>query len=450
MRGLRNRTGGYPPLWRARRGRGHTLRLGTIVSLATLAAVLIAPDPILGQTLDRVLVVVNDDVITQGEFDRELDEVRRDLASRGSRLPPDDILARQSLERMIATRVQLHRAELLGVRIPEQAVQEAIELIATQNGLSPDDLRAALESDGVPYDQFRDRVEDELKIRRLRERQINPQVVVTEEEIETAIAGQVNESGVASEFDVSHILVGVSESASGADEQQARALVEQALNALAAGADFAEVAARYSQAGDALEGGRLGWRGAAQLPELFVEALIRMAPGDVSDVLRSPNGFHIVRLNASRGGSQRLVQQYQLRHILIRPDDVQTDEDVRQRLELLRERIANGDDFGTVARANSMDPASRARGGELGWVNNSDLDPAVQKVIRSMDVGEVSRPIESPFGFHIMQLQDRRNIEVNAATDRDSVRDQIFARKAEELYERWVRELMDQAYIKYN
>ena len=421
------------------------------VVLATwVGALALLPCSAPAQTLDRVLVVVNDDVITQREFDRELDAVREELSARNTRMPPDEVLARQSLERMIATRVQLHRADQLGIRIPERAVDDAVEVVASQNGLSVEQLRTAVERDGVPFEEFRDRVEEELTIRRLRETQISPQVVVTEEEIDSAMVNQPIRDGTPQEYDVSHILVSVSENASAAQEQQAREQIEQALADLRAGAGFADVAARYSDSGDALEGGRLGWRGPAQLPELFVLALVGMAPGDVSDVLRSPNGFHLLRLNESRGGSQRTVNQYRIRHILIRPDDVQSEDEVRQRLALLRQRIENGADFAELARANSMDPGSRARGGELGWVSRRDVDPAIQQVLGSLEVGEVSRPVESPFGYHILLLEETRKVEIGTDADRETVREQIFARKVDELYERWVRELMDQAFIKYN
>ena len=398
--------------------------------------------------VDRIVAVVNDDVITQNELNERITLVTHQLQRQGATLPPSDVLARQILERLINDRVQLQLAKDEGIKVDDLTLDRTIERIAQENKLSMADFRAALERDGVRYSRFRDDIRNEILIARLREKDVDNNIVVTDAEVETELAREAHEASADVEYQLSHILVGVPAQASAEQIEARRRRALAALEALRGGANFGQIAAQYSDAPDALQGGSLGWRPAGRLPTLFLDVLKRMKPGDVSDILRSPNGFHIVKLidKRSKATSAGGVEQTHVRHILLRPREGLSDAEARDRLEKLRQKILAGADFAEVARENSED-SSASKGGDLGWVAPGDTVPEFERVMNSLKPGEVSQPFQTPFGWHIAQVVERRSEALSEERRKTAARQAIRARKADEAYQDWLRQQRDRAFV---
>lgn len=402
------------------------------------------------QDLDRVIAVVNDDVITQTELAARLEETRRQLVAEKIALPPDDVLRRQLLERLVVERVQLQQAAQIGVRVSENDIDQAIENIAQRNGVSAAEMRKRVEAQGMSPDSYRAQVRDQLMIQQLQEREVSMRVNVTESEVVNLLETQEKLKDLDTEFDLSHILIAVPESASSDAIQAAKKRAEALRTQIAKGGDFEQLAVANSQGSEALKGGKLGWRKAGQLPELFLAAVNELRSGETTEPLRSPAGFHLLRLNARRGGVQaQAVTQTHARHILIRPSEILSADDARQKLLQLRERILGGDDFATLARAHSEDPGSAANGGDLGWANPGQMVPEFEKTMNLLKPDEISMPVRSSFGLHLIQVLERRERDVTQDRRRAAARQQIHARKAEERFQQWLRELRDQAYVEY-
>ncbi|MBP8902934.1 MAG: peptidylprolyl isomerase, partial [Thiobacillaceae bacterium] len=325
----------------------------------------------------------------------------------------------------------------------------AIARIAQSNNLSPEAFRKALEKDGVDFNAFREQIRAEMTISRLREREVDNRVVVTEAEIDNYLANPTQTASQQDEYRMAHILVLTPEGASPEKLSELRAKTEKALDELKAGADFAQVSAAYSDAQNALQGGVMGWRAEAQLPSLFAKALVNLKPGDVSPVLKSGNGFHILKLLEKRGKDvQLVVKQTRARHILIKTNEVVGDSEARNRLTQLRERVENGADFAELARLHS-DDLSASKGGELGWLTPGDTVPEFERAMDGLKPGDVSSPVQSPFGWHLIQVEERRDQDVTEARKRLEARRAIRERKSEEAFEDWVRQARDRAYVEY-
>ena len=400
------------------------------------------------ETVDRIIAVINDDVITELEFDSELKAIIRDLRTSGTPIPKSNVLRRQALERMIVERLQLQYADRVGIRIDENMVDAAVESVAQQNKLSVAQLEQVMQRDGIERDLFRETLRKQLVIRRLVEREINAKVAVSPAEIDAFLATQ-GAGTLEIEYDISHLLVTVSESASAATLGAARQRVDEAHRKASQGVAFGQVVAEYSEAQDALEGGRMGWRKAGQLPTLFLQAIQGLEPGEFSGVVRSPNGFHIVRLNSRRGGAENVVIQSRVRHILIQPTELLNEEEVRQRLLRVRQRIADGEDFADLARLYSEDRATRVNGGDLGWISPGAMFPDFERAMDKLEPGMVSEPIRTQFGLHLIEIVERREKDIKAERDRNIALQQIRARKTDENYEQWVRQLRDESYVEY-
>jgi peptidyl-prolyl cis-trans isomerase SurA len=397
--------------------------------------------------VDRIVAVVNDDVITQNELNERVTLVTRQLQRQGATLPPADALARQILERMINDRVQLQVAKDDGIKVDDLTLDRTLERIAQENHLSMADFRKALEHDGINYNRFRDDIRNEITIARLREKEVDNTIVVTDAEVETELAREAREPAADAEYELSHILVAVPPQATADQIEARRRRAVAALAELRRGANFAQIAAQYSDAPDALQGGTLGWRPAGRLPTLFLDVLARMKPGDVSDVLKSPNGFHIVKLIDKRStAAAKGAEQTHVRHILLRARDGLTDAEARERLEKLRERIVKGADFGEIARQNSED-SSASKGGDLGWVSPGDTVPEFERVMNSLKPGEVSEPFQTPFGWHLAQVIERRAEASSEERKKNAARQAIRARKADEAYQDWLRQQRDRAFV---
>src|SRR5690606_28950815 len=401
-------------------------------------------------SVDRIVAVVNSEVITSLQLRARIEQAKRQLARQGVELPPDNVLERQLLERLIVERAQVQLAQETSLRVDEATLERAIERIAANNKLSVEQLRTTLEKDGVAWNRFRDEIRTEILLTRLREREVDSRVVVTDAEIDNFIANNPDAfSG--QEFSVAHILLRTPE---GATPQQIEAVArraEQVMTRLRSGEDFARVAAEVPDAPDGLSGGALGWRPLDRLPGLFADAVRRMQPGETSPILRSAAGLHIVRLVERRGGGDAAVQQLEqtrARHILIKTSEVLSDTDAETRLLAIRERVVNGADFGDLAKASSAD-LSAAKGGDLGWLNPGDTVPEFERAMNALQAGEVSPPVPSPFAWHLIQVLER---SVQAVTDerkRSAARQALRERKAEQAYEDWVRQLRDSTYVDY-
>jgi peptidyl-prolyl cis-trans isomerase SurA len=397
--------------------------------------------------VDRIVAVVNDEVITQNDLNERVNLVVKQLQRQGGQLPPADALSRQILERMITDLLQVQLAKETGLKVDDPTLDKTIDRIAQENSLSLADFRAALEKDGIKFPRFREDIRSEILLARLREREVENGIVVTDAEVETEVAREGREKSGDSEFRLSHVLVLVPPQASPDQIEQRRRKAVQALSELRRGANFAQVAAQYSDAPDALQGGNLGWRASGRLPTLFLETLERLQPGDVSDILKSPNGFHIVKLLEKRGKAAATgVQQTHVRHILLRAREGLSEAEARERLRRLRERITSGGNFEEIARTQSED-ASASKGGDLGWVAAGDTVPEFERVMNALKDGEVSQPTQTPFGWHLVQVVERRSDELSEDRKKIAARQAIRLRKADEAYQDWLRQSRDRAFV---
>jgi len=416
-------------------------------ALACGAALAQAPAASRVALVDRIVAVVNDEVITQNDLNERLGLVMRQLQRQGGQMPPTDTLTKQILERMVNDLVQVQLAKETGIKVDDPTLDRTIERIAKESNLSREAFRAALERDGVPYARFRDEIRSEIMMARLREREIDKDIVVTDAEVETELAREAREASGDSEYDLAHVLVVVPPQANSQQIEARRRRALAALSELRRGTNFAQVAATYSDAPDALRGGNLGWRASGRLPTVFLDAIAKLQPGEVSDVVRSANGFHIVKLIDKRGRAAATgVQQTHVRHILIRAREGLTDTEARQRLLGLRERIVAGADFAEIAKQQSED-ASASKGGDLGWVAPGDTVPEFERAMNALKDGEVSQPVQTPFGWHLVQVQERRSDELSADRKRLAARQAIRARKSDEAYQDWLRQMRDRAFV---
>ncbi len=425
--------------------------LRILLSCALMAALLPAtawsqPKPRQIVTLDRIVAVVNEEVITQQELNARVDFAFRQLRQQGTQPPSREVIERQLIERLITDRVQMQHARDIGMRVDDAELDRALVRIAEENKMSTMQMRAALDKDGVPYEKFREDIRSEITLSRLREREVAQKIVITESEIDNFIQSQQTQ-GRNDEYNISHILVTVPENATPEQLQTRRVRAEQALAQLKGGTDFRQIAAAFSDAPEALQGGLIGWRESNRLPSLFLDALRPLKPGELSELLRSPNGFHILKLNERRGGQAAImVQQTRARHILIKTNELVSETEARNRLLGLKERLDNKGDFAELARSRSED-GSAARGGDLGWLNPGDTVPEFERAMDALKPGEISVPVRSPFGWHLIEVLERRTQDMTREGQRLNARQALRERKTDEAYQEWVRQLRDRAYV---
>ncbi len=398
--------------------------------------------------VDRVVAVVNDEAITLHELRSRLAAVERQLKSQGTPLPPRDVFQQQLLERMIIDRVQVQFARETGLRITDGEVDAALRRIADGNRMSLADFRTALERDGILWTRFREDIREEITIVRLREREVDSRIVISDGEIDNYLASAEAQPDAAQTVHLAHIIVRVPEQATPQQLARIRARAEQALQQLRAGEDFAKVAAVYSDAPDALTGGNMGPRPADRLPSLYAEATRDLKPGEASGILRSPAGFHVVKLLAREGGALAVpaLRQTHARHILIKVNELVSEAEARRKLVAVKERLDNKGDFAELARLYSND-LSAAKGGDLGWLYQGDTVPDFEKAMDALKIGEVSQPVQSPFGFHLIQVLERRIEEATPERRRMVARAALRERKADEAYQDWIRQMRDRAYV---
>ena len=399
--------------------------------------------------LDRIIAVVNNEVITLNDLNDRMSSVAKQLQKQGTTLPAQDVLQKQLLEQMINTQVQLQEAKETGIRVDDGTLDKTLQRIADENNVSMTEFRRLLEQDGIGWSKFREEIRGEVMMSRLQEREIEGNIAVTEAEIDTQLALEAREATADQEFRLAHILVQVPEQATSEQIEVRRKRAVQALGELRKGTEFAQVSAQFSDAPDALQGGNLGWRASGRMPTIFLEALNKLKPGEVSEILRSANGFHIVKLLDKRGrAATPQVQQSHARHILIGLKSGVSDDDARERLKRLRERIIGGADFAELAKVHSDDPSS-SKGGDLGWISPGDTVPEFERALIQLKENEISQPFQTQYGWHLVQLLERRSEGLSADRLRAAARNAIRARKVEDARQDWVRQARDRAFVEY-
>ena len=393
------------------------------------------------QWLDRIVAIAGQEAITQTELEKEKQLILQQLRARKARIPEGDALDKQILERLILKRLQLQAAKRAGIHIDDQTLEKALVKIAGDNGMSLSQFRKALEKEGLNYVDFRNNIRDELTISALHERQINRRVNVSEQEVEDLIDANLKDASN-EEYSLSHILIAVPSGASPEQVEKARKKIESLRQRILLGDDFAQLAIANSNGQHALEGGKLGWRKGSQLPSIFANVVKNLKPGEVSEPIRSPSGFHLVKVDDIRGGQQgaRSVETL-ARHILIKSDDGE------ERLEKIRQRILAGEDFATLAKKYSEDVGSAEKGGSLGWNFPGTFVPAFETALASLKPGEISRPFKSRYGWHIVQLQDRRDAAIPRKVLRERARAVLTQQKQEEELQLWLRRLRDESFV---
>ncbi len=397
--------------------------------------------------LDRIVAIVDQTVVTEQELESRIATVTAQFKKQGTELPPEDILRKQILERLITDTLQIQYAAQTGLKVDDNQLDKTIERIAEQNQMTLTEFSEALAKDGVSMRKFRSDIRSEITIARLREREVDGRVNVSESEIDNFLTSQAANNENQDEFEISHILIRTPEEGATEDVQKAKTKVDTAVNELNTGKSFAKVSASFSDAPNALEGGNLGWKSGAQMPALFLDALKTMQIGDISPPLRSPNGFHVLKLTNKRGGNSPLViQQTHSRHILIKLSEIMSEKEGKQKMDNIKERLDNGEKFEVLARQYSED-STASNGGDLGWINPGDTVPQFEKAMNELKDNQISQPIRTQFGWHIIQVIERRTQDMSKEAARLKARQEIRAKKADEAYQDWIRELRDRAYV---
>jgi peptidyl-prolyl cis-trans isomerase SurA len=415
---------------------------------ATFAQAQSRRDPV---ELNRIVAVVNDEAITSLELNSRLASVQRQLRGQNVQLPPPEVLEKQMLERMIVDRVQLQQAKETGLRISDIELDSALRRIASGNRMGIEEFRVALERDGIGWAKFREEIRDEMTISRLRERDVEQRILITEGEIDAYLANPAAGLSANTEVRIAHIIVRIPEQATPDQLMRTGVRAQEALNQIRKGESFAKIAASYSDAPDALSGGDMGVRPINRLPNIYSDAVMKLKPGEVSDILRSPAGFHIVKLVEQAGAREAqmaALKQTRARHILIKTTEIVTAEEALRKITALKERLDNGVDFAELAKQHSNDLSS-AKGGDLGWLFEGDTVPEFERAMDGLKLNEISGPVRSPFGYHLIQVLERRTQDASDERKRQLARQVLRERKSDEAYQEWLRQQRDKAYVEY-
>ncbi len=398
-------------------------------------------------TINGIAAIVNDDVITTEQLRAQIDIIKKQISNQNNRLPPENILLKQVLEREIIKEIQIQLAKNTGIRVDDNDLNATLNRIAQQNNMSLRQFKDTLESDGYKFANFREDIRNEMILARLRQREVINRINISDQEVENFLSTQATQGNIDDEYEILHILISVPEAASSEEIEKTRKQAQKVLDLLDQGADFKQTAIRYSNGQKALEGGNLGWRKAGQLPTLFSQVVINMKVGDHSGLIRSSSGFHIIKLNNKRSGEKHIVKQTKARHILITPNELTTETDVINRLRNIRERVLGGADFNELAKLHSDDRGSAALGGDLGWVSPGQMVPQFEAAMNSLGINEISEPFQSQFGWHIVQVTGRRDLDNSQNYTKNKARDLIRQRKVAETTETWLRQLREEAFV---
>ncbi|MDX1756433.1 MAG: peptidylprolyl isomerase [Marinobacter sp.] len=400
------------------------------------------------QPLDRVIAIVEDNVILQSELDTRVQTVVSRLTAQGTGLPPRSLLEERVLDQLITDAIQLQRAEQMGMRISDNELNETLRSIARRNNLTLEQFEQQLTAEGLTYAQARDQIREEMLISRVQQRSVGNRVRVTDREVANYLAAQASRPDSGTEYQLAHILVAVDDFSDTEAVARARAKAERLLSEIRNGRDFRAAAVAESDASNALEGGVMGWRPESQLPSLVENVVPKLALNQPSEVLQSGSGFHLITVLAKRGGDgEQLIQQHRVRHILVRPTETVTDIQAERRIRDLYRQLQAGADFAELAREHSDDPVSGSDGGNLGWVSRGQMVPAFEQAMLEADIDELKGPFRSQFGWHILQVQERRQKDISDQVKESEARQAIYRRKFDVELQAWLREIRDEAFV---
>ena len=403
-----------------------------------------------GDLLDRVVAIVNDGVVLNSDLDAQLDIVSERLRQQKLELPPQNVLRQQVLERLVLQEIEMQRANHAGVKVSDEMLNAALQDVAKRNNLTLTQLPEEMKKQGVDYAEYREEIRKEMMLQLLRQRDVLQHISVTPREIDQFLDRQAKAPSERNEYNVSHILIAVGQEASPAQQEAAGKRAQEVYERAKSGEDFAKLAVAYSNSQTALEGGALGWRKGSELPTFLADIIAKLKPGEVGEPLRTPTGYHIIRLNEVRGGTPTAVEdQVHVRHILMKTNELADDATVRGKLEALRERILKGEDFAAVAQVTSQDPGSGAEGGDLGWAGPGTFAPEFEQAIATLKDNEISEPFHTQFGWHIVQMLGHRRFDNGDEIKRRQAAEAIRASKADEETELWLRRMRDEAYVEY-
>lgn len=397
------------------------------------------------EPLDRIMAIVNDDVITSVELDRRVEFLSKQMS--GRRLPPRDALRDQVLERLIIEKLQLQIADSTGVKIDDETLNASIRRIAEENKLSLGEFRDTLEREGFKFVEFREDIRREITLRRLQERQVAKGIMITEQDVDEYLQNTGGPDDPSTEYKIAHILIALPEAASPEQVTKGRERAQRVIDELATGREFGELAIAYSDGQQALTGGELDWRPANALPTLFTTLVPNLKEGQVSEIIRAPNGFHIVKLVGKRGQQRNILAQSRVRHILVKPSTLRSDEETITALKEARKRILSGTDFGQLARELSEDKTTSAEGGDLGYISDEDLASQFAASINSLKLNELSEPIKTQYGWHLVQVVERRSHDATDELRRNQARRLLREKRLDEETDIWLRRLRDEAYV---
>ncbi|MGB9430032.1 MAG: peptidylprolyl isomerase [Gammaproteobacteria bacterium] len=418
---------------------------------ATAVAAAIAKASSTGTLLDRVVAVVNDEVILKSELDQRVAEITRQIQAEGTALPPGNILRKQVLEQMVMTRLELQMAANKGINVSDDTLNQNLSRIAERNGLTLVQLPEKLQQEGIIYADFRQNLRNQLIINQIEQQVVSDQMHITPREVEAQIEADAANGNANTQYHLSQILIAIPADPTPAQVAEARTKAQSVYEKLKKGADFAATAVEYSQGQQALKGGDLGWRKGSELPTIFADAVRQMKPGDISEPLSSSSGFHIVKLDELKSAENKVeITQTHARHILLQSSAIMTDAEAQAKLEEWRKQILAGADFAKLAKQYSEDPGSASKGGDLGWVDTGATVPAFQQQMDKLQVGQISEPFKSQYGWHIVQVLGRRKADQTAEYTQNKAYEAIYSRKSEEIVQQWMSQLKDSAYIEYH
>jgi peptidyl-prolyl cis-trans isomerase SurA len=402
-----------------------------------------------GMLLDRVVALVNDGLVLESELDGQTREISARLRGQNVALPSSDVMRQQVLDRLVLEEIQAQRADRAGIKVSDEQVNAAMDDIAKRQNITLEQLPAKLASEGIDYPEYRIELKREIARQILRSRDVIQRITITPHELDQYLEHQKKTASAANEYNVSHILIAVAQDATPAQLAQANKRAQEIDERARNGEDFGKLAITYSASETALDGGALGWRKGTELPTFLADVIARMKPGDVSEILQTPSGFHIVRLNESRAaGGAQIIQQVHLRHILLKTSEIEDDATVRQKLARMRDQIVSGkEDFAVLAKTNSQDSASAVNGGDLGWTQADSFVPEFAAVAEALKPNEISQPFRSQYGWHLMQMLGHRDFDNTADAARERAFEALRDSRVEEATELWLQQIRDESYV---
>jgi peptidyl-prolyl cis-trans isomerase SurA len=420
----------------------HTAVLGLCASLLLSGAAQAQVVP-----LDRVAAIVDNDVVMASQVTERMAAVRDQLQQGGVQLPPEDVLREQVIDRLVLESIQLQMGERAGIRIDDPSLNQTMQQLAARNGVTIEEFRAALERDGISYEQAREQIRREMIINRVRQRRVAERIQVSDQEVRNFLNSEAGRIQTAPEYRLAMIVLPISEGASQDEVQAIGETAGEIYQELLEGADFSALAVSRSNGDTALEGGELGWRKTSEIPVPFANAIAPLEPGEVTQPLRSPVGFHILQVQDKRGASEQVVEEYNVRHILVKPSEIRSPEETAKLSQRLYERIQSGESFATLARGFSEDPGSALNGGSLDWVMPETMVTEFREVMTTIEPGQVSRPFESQFGWHVLQVEGKRSVDMTDEMREQQAASLLQERKYDSELQTWLMEIRDEAYV---